>query len=93
MIESFADRETEAFFKTGKSRRLPSEILRRAAARLLQLSAATVIEDLLTPTSNQLEALKDDRKGQWSIRVNKQWRVCFTFTDGNAHDVEIVDYH
>jgi proteic killer suppression protein len=93
MIKTFADRETEAFFNTGKSRRLPTDILRRAAARLLQLDAAAEVEDLRTPPSNQLEALKDDRKGQWSIRINKQWRVCFTFTSGEAHDVEIVDYH
>ncbi len=61
--------------------------------RLIQLDAATQIDDLRVPTSNRLEALKGNRKGQWSIRINDQWRVCFRFADGDAFDVEIVDYH
>ena len=93
MIRSFASVETERFFATGKSRRLPTEILKRAAMRLTQLNAATSIEDLRFPPSNRLEALKGDRKGQWSVRVNNQWRICFRFADGDAFDVEIVDYH
>ena len=93
MIRSFASVETERFFVTGKSRRLPTEILKRAAMRLTQLNAATSIEDLRFPPSNRLEALKGDRKGQWSIRINSQWRVCFIFADGDALDVEITDYH
>ena len=93
MIRSFASVETERFFVTGKSRRLPTEILKRAAMRLTQLNAATSIEDLRFPPSNRLEALKGDRKGQWSVRVNSQWRVCFIFADGDALDVEITDYH
>lgn len=93
MIESFASTETERLFATGKSRRLPPDILRRAVMRLTQLDAATVVEDLRQPPSNRLEALTSDRAGQWSIRINDQWRVCFRFERGNAFDVEIVDYH
>jgi len=93
VIQSFADAETERFFNTGKSRRLPRQILRRAAMRLLQLDAATTIEDLRLPPSNRLELLKGDRAGQSSIRINDQWRVCFRFIDGTAYDVEITDYH
>lgn len=93
MIQSFASTETESFFETGKSRRLPPEILKRAAMRLTQLNAATVVEDLRIPPSNHLEMLSGDRDGQWSIRINQQWRVCFYFKDGDAFNVEIVDYH
>ncbi len=93
MIQTFANTETEHFYATGKSRRLPTEILKRAAMRLNQLNAATQIDDLRMPPSNQLEKLLGDREGQWSIRINSQWRICFTFADGHAFDVEIVDYH
>ena len=93
MIRSFASPETERFFATGKSRRLPPEIRKRAAMRLTQLHASTTIDDLRFPPSNHLEALKHDRKGQWSIRINDQWRVCFRFERGDAFDVEITDYH
>lgn len=93
MIRSFAAAETERFFTTGKSRRLPPEIRERAVPRLTQLNAATSLNDLRSPPSNHLEALKHDRKGQWSIRINDQWRICFRFADGDAFDVEIVDYH
>lgn len=93
MIQTFAAPETERFFVTGKSRRLPSEILRRAAMRLLQLDGAARIEDLRLPPSNRLEALVHDRAGQWSIRINEQWCVCFRFKNGDSYDVEIVDYH
>jgi proteic killer suppression protein len=93
MIRNFADKETEGLFSTGKSRRLPQDILRRAAMRLAQLDAAITIEDLRLPPSNRLEALLADRQGQWSIRINDRWRLCFRFADGDARDVEIVDYH
>jgi proteic killer suppression protein len=93
MIQSFADSEAERFYTTGRSRRLPTEIRARAAMRLTQLNAATKIEDLKSPPSNHLEALRGDRKGKWSIRINQQWRVCFRFSKGDAVDVEIVDYH
>ena len=93
MIQSFADSETERFFATGRSRRLAPEIRRRAVMRLTQLNAVTRVEDLRFPSSNRLESLKGDRKGQWSIRINEQWRICFRFSNGDAFDVEIVDYH
>ena len=93
VIQSFADSETERFYATGRSRRFPPEIRTWAAMRLTQLAAATQIEDLKQPRSNHLEALKHDRKGQWSIRINDQWRVCFRFSAGDAFEVEIVDYH
>ncbi len=93
MIQSFSDKETERFYTTGKSRRFPTDIQKRAAMRLMQLNAATRIEDLRLPSSNHLEALQHDRAGQWSIRINDQWRVCFRFEKGDASEVEIVDYH
>ena len=93
MIQTFASPETERFFATGKSRRLPPQIHKRAAMRLMQLDGAARIEDLRLPPSNRLEALAHDRAGQWSIRINEQWRVCFRFKNGDAYDVEIVDYH
>ena len=93
MIKTFADSETESFFKTGKSRRWQKEILKRATMRLNQLDAAVDVLDLRMPPSNQLEKLYRDRVGQWSIRINKQWRICFRFENGNAYDVEMVDYH
>jgi proteic killer suppression protein len=93
VIRSFADAETERLFTTGKSRRLPADILKRATMRLLQLNSATRLEDLRQPPSNRLEALKGRRAVQHSIRVNDQWRLCFRFDGGDAFDVEIVDYH
>jgi toxin HigB-1 len=92
MIRSFADPETERFFLTGKSRRVPPDLNRRATMRLIQLNAANAIDDLRLPPGNQLEAMKGNRAGQHSIRINRQWR-CFRFLDGDAFDVEIVDYH
>lgn len=93
MIRSFADSDTGRFYATGKSRRIPPDIHRRAAMRLIQLNAATRIEDLRLPPSNRLEALKGSCAGQWSIRINDQWRVCFRFEGTDAFDVQIVDYH
>jgi len=93
VIRSFANAETEHFYMTGKSRRFPPSIRVRAAMRLTQLNAATRIEDLRLPPSNRLESWKHDRAGQWSIRINDQWRVCFRFERGDAFNVEIVDYH
>lgn len=85
--------ETQNLFATGKSRRLPPDILRRAVMRLTQLEAATDVDDLRQPPSNRLERLSGERLGQWSIRINDRWRVCFRFERGNAQDVEIIDYH
>lgn len=93
MIRSFADRKTERLFAGETSRRLPQDIVRRAVGRLQHLHLATRGEDLRKPPSNCLETLKGDRAGQWSIRINGQWRVCFRFEGGDAFDVEIVDYH
>jgi proteic killer suppression protein len=93
VIESFADFETQSLFATGKSRRLPTEILRRAEMRLTQLDAATELNDLRQPPSNRLESLSGSRFGQWSIRINDRWRICFRFDHGNVQDVEIIDYH
>lgn len=93
MIRSFADAETQRFYATGKSRRYPPAIQTRAVMRLTQLDAATQPGDLRLPPSNRLEALKGARNGQWSIRINDQWRLCFRFESGDAFNVEIVDYH
>lgn len=93
MIRSFADIATERLFASGTSRRLPPDILKRAMMRLVQLDAATRLDDLRLPASNRLEAMRGDRAGSYSIRINDQWRVCFHFENGDAWDVEIVDYH
>jgi toxin HigB-1 len=93
VIRSFADAQAERLYRSGASRRLPPAILARAAMRLTQLDAATRLDDLRLPPSNRLEALKGDRAGQHSIRINDQWRVCFCFAHGDAYDVAIVDYH
>ncbi len=93
MIRSFADKESERLSTTGQSKRFPRDIHWRALMRLSRLAEASVIEDLLFPPSHRLEALKGDRAGKWSIRINDQWRLCFRFEAGDAFDVEIVDYH
>jgi len=93
MIESFADAETRKLFESGKSRRFPVEILKRAVMRLTQLHAAQAIEDLRFPPSNRLESLAGELKGFWSLRINAQWRLCFRFEQGAALDVGIVGYH
>lgn len=93
MIRSFADREAELIWRGMRSRRLPSDIQAGALRKLLYLNRAKTINDLRQPPGNQLEALLGDRRGQWSIRINKQWRICFKWVNENAEDVEIVDYH
>jgi proteic killer suppression protein len=93
MIKNFADRDTERLFRGQTSRRLPGEIQRIALRKLVQLNAAVDLEFLRVPPGNRLESLKGDRQGQHSIRINDRWRICFTWRDGDAHDVEIVDYH
>ena len=93
MIRSFADRETERLFARTPGRRFPPELHRVMLRKLVQLDAADRLDDLRTPPGNRLEALKGDRKGQHSIRVNDQWRVCFRWDDGDAYEVESVDYH
>lgn len=93
MITSFADPETECVWQGRVSRRLPREIQQRALKRLFQLEAAGDLADLRVPPGNRLEALSGDRAGQHSIRINDQWRICFVWRAGAAHEVEIVDYH
>lgn len=93
MITSFADKETEAIWSGKRSRKLPTEIQSRALAKLAILDAAADLDDLKNPPSNRLHDLKDDRRGQHSISINKQWRICFVWKDGNAQDVEITGYH
>ena len=93
MIRSFADRETERLFARTPGRRFPAALQRVMLRKLVQLDAAERLDDLRVPPGNRLEALKSNRRGQHSIRVNDRWRVCFRWRDGDAHDVEIVDYH
>ena len=93
MIRSFASRETERLFQRQPSRKLPHDIQRRARVKLEILDAAERLEDLRIPPSNRLEKLSGDRKNQHSIRNNNQWRICFEWRDGDAYEVEIVDYH
>ncbi len=93
MIQSFADKVTAAVFAGLQVRRLPPEIQDVARRKLKLLDAAVSLESLRVPPGNRLEALRGDRKGQWSIRINDQWRICFRWKDADALDVEIVDYH
>ena len=93
MIKDFRDRETEKIWSGEGSRRLPRDIQQVARRKLRMLNSAKALQDLRVPSANRLEALKGDRKGQHSIRINDQWRICFRWRDGDAFDVEIVDYH
>ena len=93
MIASFRDTETERLWRSGKSRRLPADLQRRAFKKLAILNAAVALDNLKVPPGNALEALHGDRKGQHSIRINDQYRICFEWRDGDAFEVEIVDYH
>lgn len=92
MIKSFRCKETQALFEGRAPRRLKA-IATVAERKLQMLDVAKTIDDLRSPPGNRLEALKGDRRGQWSIRINDQWRLCFRFAEGEALDVEIVDYH
>ena len=93
MIVGLLDAETAAIWAGRRSRRLPADIQDAALRKLRLLHNARRIDDLRVPPGNRLEALKDDRKGQHSIRINRQWRICFIWKDNNAHQVEIADYH
>ena len=93
MIRTFADKSTKAVFSDALSKKLPADVLKRARRKLFAIDAAQRIEDLRTPPGNRLHALQGDRAGQHSISVNDQWRICFTFEDGDAYDVELCDYH
>jgi proteic killer suppression protein len=92
VIRSFRDRETEKLFRRERNRAVPPELFRVALRKLAQLDAAESLADLRVPPGNRLEALRGDRAGQHSIRVNERWRVCFAWREGDAHEVEIVDF-
>lgn len=93
MIQSFKSRDTERIWQGYSSRKFPTDIQERALRKLRQLDAAVTAGDLRNPPGNRLEALKGERTGQMSIRINDQWRICFRWVGRDVHDVEIVDYH
>lgn len=93
MIRSFKDKEAERIWGGEKSRKFPADIQDRALRKLRQLDASVTLDDLRNPPGNRLEALKGDRAGQMSIRINGQWRICFIWDKGDAVSVEIADYH
>jgi proteic killer suppression protein len=93
VIGSFGDKETEQLWQRKKSRKLPADIQRTALRKLEELNAATTLQDLRTTPAYRLEALAGKRKGQYSIRINDQWRICFKWNRGKATNVEITDYH
>jgi proteic killer suppression protein len=93
VIRSFRDRDTERLWQRRHVRSLDSRVLRPALRKLAILDAAVSLDDLRVPPGNRLEALQGDRRGQHSIRINDQWRICFTWTDPGPEDVEVVDYH
>jgi len=93
VIKSFADKETERLFWGRKSRAVPAPVRERALSKLKMLNAAANVEDLRAPPGNRLEKLGGAREGQWSIRINRQYRVCFSFEGGDAHDVEVSKHY
>jgi proteic killer suppression protein len=93
MIQSFKCKETEKIFNRIFSRKFPNDIQSVALRKLRMLHRSTILNDLKVPPSNRLEPLKGKRKGQYSIRINDQWRICFSWQQGDSFDVEIVDYH
>jgi toxin HigB-1 len=93
MIESFASDETKKIFLGQLSSKLPKDIQRTARRKLIYIDDAENLQDLLAPPGNRLEKLKGNRAGQYSIRINDQWRICFLWIDNKARNVEIVDYH
>ena len=93
MIRSFKDSEVEKIFALQRSRKLPYDIQQVALRKLRMLNNARTLQDLSSPPANRLEKLSGDRAGQYSIRINNQWRICFEWQDGDAHKVEITDYH
>jgi proteic killer suppression protein len=93
VIKTFADRLSKELYETGKARRFPSDVSKRAARKLEYVDLAAVLDDLKSPPGNRLHALDGKRKGQYSISINDQWRICFRFEHGNAYDVEVCDYH
>jgi proteic killer suppression protein len=93
LIKTFADRRTRDLYATGKAKRFPVDVARRAARKLEYVDLATSMDDLRNPPGNRLHALGGDREGQYSISITDQWRICFRFVDGDAYEVEVCDYH
>jgi len=93
MIKGFRNKETETLFRSNGRSRFPPDIVARARRKLLLLDAAFKLADLMVPPSNRLELLDGNRQGQHSIRINDHWRICFVWDNGNAHEVEVCDYH
>jgi proteic killer suppression protein len=93
VIRTFVDRETEVLFRAGISGRLPADVVRRAVRKLEVLDLAASLADLRIPPGNRLHALTGGREGQYAIRINDRWRVCFRLVDGDAYDVQVTDYH
>ena len=93
MTRNFKDKETQKIFERQRSRKLPSDIQQVALRKLRMLNRSQALQELRIPPANRLERLSGDRDGQYSIRINDQWRICFDWQDGDAMNVEIVDYH
>jgi proteic killer suppression protein len=93
VIKTFADQRTKDLHDTGRARRCPPDVAARAVRKLEYVDLAVCLDDLKVPPGNRLHALGGNRKGQYSISINDQWRVCFRFVDGDAYDVEVCDYH
>ena len=93
MVRSFRDKDTERIWQRERSRKFSSDLQRLALRKLIMVDAVESLQDLRAPPGNRLEKLLGDREGQHSIRINDQWRICFTWRDGDAHDVEVTDYH
>ena len=93
MIKTFADKQTQELYAAGRSKRFPPDVARRARRKLEYVDLASRIGDLRVPPGNRLHQLGQNREGQYAIRINDQWRICFRFVDGDAYEVEIADYH
>jgi len=93
VLRSFGDKETERVWQRQRVRKLDGDVQRAALRKLLILDAAETLDDLRVPPGNRLEKLKGNRSGSYSVRINQQWRICFSWTDAGPEDVEIVDYH
>jgi proteic killer suppression protein len=93
VIQTFADKRTKDLYESGKAKRFPADVAKRAARKLEYVDLASALDDLRTPPGNRLHALEGDRKGQHSISINDQWRICFRFEDGDAFDVEVCYCH
>ncbi len=93
MIRSFKSKESKKIWDGEFSKKLPTDIQKIIRRKLRMLNNSTTLADLLIPPSNNLEQLKGDRKGQYSIRINNQWRICFEWKDGDCHNIEVIDYH